>query len=143
MYENILVPTDGSDEAKPAIDHAIELASKSDATIHALYVIEPDNTTLPSEAMRHDEVHEEYVEWGQQVTNDVLEQADSYGLEGVATVANGVPHERITQYAAENDIDLIVMGAAGRTGLRERLLGSVVEKVVRTSKAPVLTIRDR
>ena len=45
MYDNILVPTDGSDTSEVAIDHAIDLALKYGATVHALYVVDVDATS--------------------------------------------------------------------------------------------------
>jgi nucleotide-binding universal stress UspA family protein len=142
MYNNILVPTDGSDVVDTAASHAIELATKFDATVHTVYAIEPERTTLPSEAMRHDEVHEEYVAWGEEITTAIADRARDRGLEGVAAVREGVPHEVISDYAADNGVDLIVMGTAGRTGWREHLMGSVTEKTVRTAEVPVLTLRN-
>ncbi|WP_435095180.1 universal stress protein [Halorubrum sp. N11] len=142
MYDDILVPTDGSDVVDTAASHAIELASLCDATVHAVYAIEPDNATLPSEVMRHEEVHEEHIDWGEEITLAIADRARERGLEGVSAVTEGVPHEKIGDYAVENGIDLIVMGTAGRTGFRERLIGSVTEKTVRTAKVPVLTMRD-
>jgi len=143
VYERILVPTDGSDEAQKATDYAVELASHFDATVHALYAVEPVSTSLPSEAMRRADLHEEYVEWGEKITGQVADQAEAQGLKAVTAVVDGNPHEAISEYAVDNDIDLIVMGTAGRAGLRERLLGSVTEKVIRISDVPVLTTRDR
>jgi nucleotide-binding universal stress UspA family protein len=60
-------------------------------------------------------------------------------IEGV--VAQGTPHQAILDYIGEHDIDLVVMGTHGRTGLDRYLLGSITEKVVRLSDAPVLTVR--
>lgn len=141
MYNHILVPTDGSDVVAAAADHAIELAAHFDATVHALYAIEPENTTLPSEAMRHDEMYDDYVAWGEEITNDIVDRARNSGVEGVAAVEDGTPHEVISDYAVENDIDVIVMGTAGRSGWRERLLGSVTERTLRKSQIPVLTVQ--
>lgn len=142
MYDHILVPTDGSEEAREAADYAIELASHFDATVHALYIVEPATITLPSEAMRHEEVRDEYRAWGEEVTTDVVDRAAEHGLDGVKTVSEGPPHEEINRYAAENGVDLVVMGTAGQTGLRERLLGSVTEKTARVSDVPILIVRD-
>jgi nucleotide-binding universal stress UspA family protein len=72
----------------------------------------------------------------------VIQQAEAAGvntIEGV--VAQGAPHQAILDYVDEHDIDLVVMGTHGRTGLDRYLLGSVTEKVVRLSDAPVLTVR--
>ena len=52
----------------------------------------------------------------------------------------GTPHEEITKFADEMDVDLVIMGTHGRTGLAHLLVGSVAERVVRTSKVPVLTV---
>lgn len=60
-------------------------------------------------------------------------------IEGV--VAQGTPHQAILDHIDEHDIDLVVMGTHGRTGLDRYLLGSITEKVVRLSDAPVLTVR--
>ena len=141
MYEQILVPTDGSDMVTAPTEHAIELATNFDSTVHALYAIEPENTTLPSDAMRHDEMYDDYVAWGEEITTNITDQARDSGLEGVATVRDGTPHKVISEYAEENDIDVIVMGTAGRLGWRERLLGSVTERTLRTSQVPVLTVK--
>lgn len=141
VYSNVLVPTDGSEEANKAVDQAIDLASECDAAVHALYVHGPPRTTLPSEAMRHEETREEYLEWGEEITAEVADRAEERGLRGVSVVVEGVPHEEINRYATENDIDIVVMGTAGRTGLRDRLLGSVTEKTSRTSDIPVLIAR--
>lgn len=60
-------------------------------------------------------------------------------IEGV--VAQGAPHQAILDYVAEHDTDPVVLGTHGRTGLDRYLLGSVTEKVVPRSDAPVLTVR--
>ena len=54
----------------------------------------------------------------------------------------GKPDTEIMRYAAERDIDLIVMGTHGRTGLAHALMGSVAERVVRRAPCPVLTVRQ-
>jgi nucleotide-binding universal stress UspA family protein len=72
----------------------------------------------------------------------VIQQAEAAGVDTIeGVVAQGAPHRAILDYVDEQDIDLIVMGTHGRTGLDRYLLGSVTEKVVRLSDAPVLTVR--
>lgn len=56
-------------------------------------------------------------------------------------VVEGNPHEKILEYVSEHDIDMVVMGTHGRTGLDRALMGSVAERVVRRSPVPVLTVR--
>jgi len=143
MYSDILVPTDGSEEANRAAEHAIELGSNFDATVHALYAYEPAHTSLPSEAMRNEKIREECLEWGREITDEVASKAREHGLQGVPETTEGTPHEEITRYADENGVDAVVMGTAGQTGLRERLLGSVTEKTIRTSNIPVTVVQRK
>jgi nucleotide-binding universal stress UspA family protein len=141
MYEEILVPTDGSNEADKATDHAIALANAVGATLHALYVIDLPNAPRALQIMDdEEETRERYREYGQEVTDDVREAAASVDVECVTAMRSGSPHEEIVAYADEEGMDLIVMG----TGYRGRigaLLGSTAEKVVRTSDVPVTTVR--
>jgi nucleotide-binding universal stress UspA family protein len=65
----------------------------------------------------------------------------SDGIDVVTAVATGTPHTEILEYADEHDVDLVVMGTHGRTGVERHLLGSVTEKVVRMADAPVVTVR--
>ena len=57
-------------------------------------------------------------------------------------IYEGIPHVEIIRSADENKADIIVMGTHGRTGLSHVLLGSVAERVIRTSSIPVLSIRE-
>lgn len=137
MYDDILLPTDGSEGAEKAIEHALELAEIHDSTIHALYVVERIHTADVGteqiiEAMRSE---------GKRTVAEIAERAESKGIEAATEVKVGSPARDILEYAEENGIDLVVMGTHGRTGLNRYLLGSVTEKVVRLSDVPVLTVR--
>ncbi|MFB6074250.1 MAG: universal stress protein [Haloarculaceae archaeon] len=139
MYDRILVPTDGSEGSAAAIDHAIDLAKANDAALYALYVIE---TAAISPDVDAGTVLSSLERTGQRAIEDVRERAEAAGLERIeGSVAQGVPHRAILAYARDNDVDLIVMGTHGRTGIERYLLGSVAEKVVRLSEVPVLTVR--
>ncbi|WP_336363478.1 universal stress protein [Halalkalicoccus salilacus] len=67
--------------------------------------------------------------------------AERRGVSGVATVEHGKAHKEIVEYANENDIGCIVRGTHGRDGVQDVVLDNVIERVVRTSNVPVLTIR--
>jgi nucleotide-binding universal stress UspA family protein len=141
MYDDILLPTDGSAEAAKATEHAIELAAAFDATVHALYVIDlPGSIRAPS--IRDDEVtmRREYREYGEAVTREVIETAAEMGIEARGVIKTGSVHEEITEYARREGMDLIVMGSAYR-GKFGALLGGTTERVVRTSTVPVTSIR--
>lgn len=141
MYDNILIPTDGSEASKAAADHAIELAKAFDATVHALYVIETKAHYILSVGLGDEEM-EEYREYGEDVVENVVNAASGEGLDGVGVVKTGGVADEIVDYAEDNDIDCIVMGATGRSAVDKYLIGSTAEKVVRTADTPVLTIRQ-
>jgi nucleotide-binding universal stress UspA family protein len=141
MYDRILIPTDGSDEARKATEHGVELASALGATIHTLYVIDlPGVPRAPSIRDDEEDMREEYEQYGQKVTGEVCDAAAEAGVECVSATRSGTIHEEIVAYANDEDADVIVMGTEyqGRFGA---LLGSISEKVVRTSDVPVISIR--
>ena len=137
MFERILIPVDGSRPSRNAASHAIDLAAEQGATIHALYVIEPVAVTEGGTG----QVHEAMRESGESIVAELKEQAEAKDVTAITDVETGVAHREILEYAEGNDIDLIVMGTHGRTGLGRYLLGSVTEKIVRISDIPVLTVR--
>jgi len=137
MYERILVPTDGSEGATMAVDHAIEFAKRFDAALHTLFVVE---TEVGSDAAIAG-AYEAFEAAGQDAVDDVIERAEAASIGTIeGMVAQGTPHRAILEYVEEYDIDLVVMGTHGRTGIDRLLLGSVTEKVVRLSPVPVLTV---
>lgn len=142
MYDTILVPTDGSDEAAMAIEHAIGLAAAVGARIHALYVIDlPGAPRALSLRDDEEEMREEYRDYGRDVTEAVCEMAADADVECETTLKSGAVHEEIVEYAETEDIDAIVMGT-GYQGKLGALLGTVAEKVVRTSTVPVISLRE-
>ena len=139
MYETILVPTDGSPGARAAIERAVDLATRYDATIHALYVADVRMSPVSSE-MGRETVLEMLEENDGKPTTAVLDRAEAAGVPAVERIEVGVPHEVIERYVDEHGVDVVVMGTHGRTGLRHALLGSLTERVIRTLDVPVLAV---
>jgi len=140
MYDEILVPTDGSPAADAAIEHAVDLADKYDARVHALYVV--DGAAYSTLEAGSEIVIEALEAEGEEATERVAGAADDAGVVATTTVTTGTAYRTIQDYVGDNDIDLIVMGTHGRQGLDRYLLGSVTERVVRTSDVPVMTVRQ-
>jgi nucleotide-binding universal stress UspA family protein len=150
MYDTILVPTDGSDVAEIAVDHALDLAEKYDATLHTIYVVDTDAMDLSLGTEQVERVKsgrfgemEDLAEKANEATGRVASKAEEQGVSVVENIVGGRPHREITDYATENDVDLIVMGSHGRGGVRRMLLGSVAERVLRTARIPVLVVDVR
>ena len=135
MYNDILVPTDGSQGAKTALKHGIEIASKWDATLHTLYVAD---TRLARSGPLLETLRDE----GRKAVRNVEVAGTQDGLTVVTDIVEGNPHEEILDYVTEHGIDMVIMGTHGRTGLDRVVMGSVAERVVRRSPIPVLTVRD-
>ncbi len=147
MYERILIPTDGSAVANAAVDHALGLAEQFGSEVHALFVADVDAVTYGLGTEQIDRIRQgnfqgmtDLREDAEAATGSVAERAQSLGLTAVERHAGGRPHKLIANYAAENDIDLIVMGSHGRSGVRRALLGSVTERTLRSTRVPVLVI---
>jgi nucleotide-binding universal stress UspA family protein len=139
MYDAILVPTDGSPAAERAVDHALELASTFDATVHALYVV--DAALYSSLEAGIDSVIEALEDDGEAAVEAVKSRCEAAGIGAETAVLVGTVHRSIRDYVDEHDIDLVVMGTHGRQGIERFILGSVTERTVRLSDVPVLTVR--
>lgn len=142
MFNRILIPTDGSDAVRPAVETALNLAETYDATLHVLFIVDqPVSVSGTGEGFSGlDNLLNALEEEGHHATDAIADQARDSDIETTAAVRRGNPHDDILTYATEHDIDLIVMGTHGRTGVKRALLGSVTEAVVRHSEVPVLTV---
>jgi nucleotide-binding universal stress UspA family protein len=147
MYERILVPTDGSDVAESAVDHALDLAEQYDAEVHALYVVDIDSVNLSLGTEQVDRLKQgrfsemgELKEKAEEATGAVADRGAERDVYVVEHVSGGRPHKVIADYAEDHDMDLIVMGSHGRAGVRRALLGSVTERTLRSTHVPVLVV---
>ncbi|SNR30185.1 universal stress protein [Halorubrum vacuolatum] len=141
MYDDVLVPTDGSEAVEQALEHAIRLATDHDARIHALYVVDQRIVTANSGDL-HDEVVADLETQGDAAVTAVVERAEAAGLEAERVVRRGTPDTEIVAYADEAGIDVIVMSPEGKSP-RERLrsLGSVSDRVADDASVPVFLIK--
>ncbi|WP_440009150.1 universal stress protein [Halomicrococcus sp. SG-WS-1] len=138
MYENILIPYDGSEGAAEVLHHASEFAHWADATIHVLYVAD---TTRDSVTVVEGHTVDALVQQGENVVDEAAKTLDTLGVSYDTDVVQGNPAPTIVEYAEQYNQDLVVMPTHGREGASRYLVGSVSEKVVRLSSVPVLTVR--
>lgn len=142
-YDEVLLPTDGSEYAAVAYDHGIAVAEALGARVHAVNVVNSTDLSAPPAASPSDEVHDEFQTAGEEATATIASMAEDAGLEAVTAVREGAPPSTILEYAAEQDVDLIAMGTAGRTGPNRYLLGSTTERIIRHADVPVLAVNAR
>lgn len=138
MYEDMLLPFDGSDGAAEALHHAAEIAHWADATLHVLFVAD---TTRDSVTVVETEVVDALVREGEAIVDNAEKTLDTLGVDYDSDIVQGNPAPTIADYAERYDHDVIVMPTHGREGISRYLLGSITEKVVRLSAVPVLTVR--
>ena len=142
-FKQLLIPTDFSPGATEAAKYVRDLGEKYRAQIHALYVLEPIVLPpFPGESLP-DSFYSERETNARREMQDWLATAQLGRSQVKSVLATGHPVEKIVEYAQQHEIDLIVMGTHGRTGLSHAIIGSVAERVVRNSMCPVLTVRPK
>ena len=141
MYDRILIPYDGSEEAEKGAVHGIELAAALGAEVTALYVIDlPGAPRALSLRDDEEELRERYREYGNEVLTELCDTAAEHGVDCSTALRTGSVAGEITDYAQQEGMDAIVMGSAYR-GVVGSLLGGTAEKVVRIARVPVITQR--
>ena len=147
-YKNILYCTDFSEDAEIACVHAVDLAQRHGARLHILHVLRSLHRYMPTETLDQ-KAPNGVVE----ASPEVLARAEAdlrrryqdrlEGLQDVVwRVAVGTPFVEILRYARENQIDLIVLGAAGTSELEPTHYGSTVDQVSRRAHCHVMAIRN-
>ena len=138
MIDTVVIATDGSESVRRAVETALDLAERFDATVHALYVVDTTEVDASPEELRED-LAAALERSGEDALADVTGQADR---EVVTAVREGDPAAEIADYAREHDADVVATGTRGRHGEHRFLLGSVAERIVRMCPVPVLTVRQ-
>ena len=145
IFRKIMVATDGSELAKKAVDSAIEIAKSSNAKLYAVHVIALGDyySSMPlSIDVEWMKAMEEHLRIQGKEAIDYVENAGrAANVEVEPVILEGNPANEIVDFAEKNDIDLIVMGTQGKTGIQRFLIGSVAENVVRHSIKTVLVVK--
>jgi nucleotide-binding universal stress UspA family protein len=140
MYDAILLPTDGSDGTSKTIDHALEMARRYEASIHALSVVD-ERQVGQLEGENRYETERSLEETCERAVDRVARRAGEAGIPVETAIRRGIPTQQIVQYAAETGVDVIAMGTHGRSD-HERIatVGSVTQRVVENASVPVFVV---
>ncbi|NBW36878.1 MAG: universal stress protein [Cytophagia bacterium] len=143
--KTILVPCDFSKQAVNAFRFALDIARQSGGEVHLTHVIElpvmHDSVLMP--VMSFEEVLLKELKDKSQVEFAKLVKKYAEPKDKVKTATQfGAPSRMILSYIEENKIDLVLMGTKGATGVKEFVIGSNAEKVVRNSPVPVIAIKN-
>jgi len=140
--KKILCPIDHSDCSKEALKYAVSFAMKDEAKLLLLHIIDIRSFNEGLDAMSTQIPDEETLERLRAKLLDCIPEEIRDDMDVEALVVQGIPFAEIIGTAKEKDIDMIVIGSHGRTGISHMMLGSVSEKVVRKAPCPVLTVRQ-
>lgn len=137
MFNEIVIPVDGSEHAEKAAARGFEIASQQNANVHLICVADTGPLSgyqLPGE---RESAEDAITRQAASIISAVEEKAPSDVTVTTATPI-GSAKSQIIKYADEVGADLIVMGSRGRDGVERLMLGSVTEHIVRVSDIDVL-----
>lgn len=137
MFQRILLPTDGTESMQTVVETAADIATRRDAEVHVLYVVDDRAFLTLQEEMQADVLAELEGE-AETATDRAATRLSEAGISVTEVVRKGDPADEILAYADEMDADLITMGTR-RGDYTKNLIGSVSQKVVAGSSVPVLT----
>ncbi|MFC6615018.1 universal stress protein [Halopenitus salinus] len=139
-YDDVLVPTDGSEAAEVAVEHGLAIAERTGARVHAVSVVSVRGLETNPEYTRIAELREHLTGNAKEAVDDILARAEERGIDAVGSVPNGSPGSILLEYVDEHDVDLVAMGTHGRTGLDRYLIGSTAERLIRRCAVPVVAV---
>lgn len=144
MYKKMLVPLDGSELSECVLNHVRAIATGCQVPeVVLLGVAEPTSYQAYYRVGIEPRIGDMQKETEKYVESYLSKAADSLKKDDIAVqtvVVSGRPAEEILDYANKNRVDLIIMSTHGRSGVSRWVFGSVTDRVVRHSAAPVLTI---
>ena len=139
MSLHVLVPIDQSSQSWSALEYAFEEFPEAEFTV--LHVIDPLDHMLEGEVYGSEEPIARAEEDAEDLIDAVEELAETFDVRATAVLKHGRPGRTIVETAEDSDIDHIVLGSHGRSGVSRILLGSVAEDVIRRSSVPVTVVR--
>jgi nucleotide-binding universal stress UspA family protein len=142
VFEHILVATDFSEGAHLALEAALSLAKTLDAKLTIVHVWDEPSLVYASVAYIPSEALTALVANAQKLLDDAVAKAQTVHPRVQGMLRQGTAWREVLAAREAVSADLVVMGTHGRSGLEHLFLGSVAERVVRSCKVPVLTIRD-
>jgi nucleotide-binding universal stress UspA family protein len=140
-FQKIMIATDGSDCSMLAAGKGIELARLSGGNVYAVYVVSTNYSSSVGVDFYWGEIYEAFKKYGENAVNKIKEMGERVGVNVEPILLEGHPADELIRYAEEEEMDIVIMGTIGKTGLDRLLLGSVTGNLVRHSRVPVMVVR--
>jgi nucleotide-binding universal stress UspA family protein len=140
MYEDILLPTDGSEGALAAVAQGLALARVAGARVHVVSVV--DTGVEPTAATQTDRIEgrDRRAARRRQAVESVRERAVDADVPVESTVLEGTPYRALIDYVEDHGVDLVAMGTRGASDGAGRGLGSTTQRVITFAAVPVLSV---
>lgn len=139
MFSQILVPLDGSENAKSALKTAIQISRYFGSTITLMSVVNKSGMMVASGSIPYD-LGAEMRKQAQGVLQEGQQMTDEAGIDAKTVITEGIPKNEIVDTAKKEGVDLIVMGKSGADALNRLLIGSTTAYVVRQADVKVLVV---
>jgi nucleotide-binding universal stress UspA family protein len=141
--KKIVVPIDGSEHSKMAIEKAKELATAFGSSVVLLHVNEFTrySASLATGAAILERDRKLFDEKSESLVEEAKKAFDGTGISVEAVMLKGSAADKIVEYLDANDCDLVVMGSHGMSGLRRFTIGSITHKVMVQINNPLLIVR--
>lgn len=149
MYKRIMVPLDGSKLAEIVFPH-LEIVVKGCTTPEVVVVqaVEPISIPIGRELSQLNSFEEvktfetHHASDAEKYLKEIVARLQGRGIKARAEVVFGKAGDALSEYAVKNNVDLIVMATHGRSGLGRLVMGSVAERLTRSSCVPIFLVRD-
>ena len=144
MIERIMIPTDFSESSRNALKYAIDLNAVFKARLYLVHVLQ-DFTEFSEYNLSPSILPQLYLEFEENAAKRPDEMVTGMVPQSMhcdTYILHGVPFYEIIQFSRRENVDLIVIGTRGRTGIKHVLFGHTAEKVVKKAHCPVLSVKD-
>lgn len=144
MFEKILLPTDFSDVAEKALDFVKQLKDTGTQEVVILHVIKKNSLEVIaqySSIRDFSDVEREVEGDARKQISRIEEELKECGFNVQVRIETGFPFSEILKAETEENVSAIVIGSHGLSNIKEILLGSVSESVIRKSKKPVIVVK--
>jgi len=144
MFRKILYPTDFSEVSRTAINYLLQLKDAGTAEVVILHVIDTRNLHVPNIYNAFDDLSmlgEKQAALAKKEAENMIKELNDAGIKTTLRIEKGIPFTEILRVEKEENVSLIVIGSHGTTNVKEMLLGSVSEKVIRKAEKPVLVVK--
>lgn len=138
--KKILVATDFSETAEAATDYAVGLAKQLGAELVLVHAYEMPTYAFPEGVVIQAELVDRLAKVSEEALASAVKERAKSGVKITSVLRSGTPWREVCDVAEKENVDLLVIGTHGRRGIARMILGSVAERIVRTSKRPVLTV---